>query len=83
MHQAGIQDERPLLLAGGMIFDGTGQPLFEGDVLIAGNRIEAVVAATESWDPPADAIRIELTGRTVSPAWSKATRTSRSPVQPT
>ena len=55
------------LLAGGMIFDGSGQPLFPGDVLIAGNRIEAVVAATESWDPPEDAVRIELTGRTVMP----------------
>ena len=61
------QDERRTLLAGGMIFDGSGQPLFAGDVLIAGNRIEAVVAATESWDPPGDAVRIELTGRTIMP----------------
>ena len=31
------------LLAGGMIFDGSGGPLFAGDVLVVGNRIEAVL----------------------------------------
>jgi imidazolonepropionase-like amidohydrolase len=60
-------DERPVLLAGGMIFDGSGQPLFAGDVLVAGNRIDAVVPASEPWNPPVDAIRIELGGRTVMP----------------
>lgn len=61
------QHERPILLAGGMIFDGSGLPLFAGDVLVAGNRIDAVVAASESWNPPVEAIRIELGGRTVMP----------------
>lgn len=60
-------DERAVLLAGGMIFDGSGRAPFAGDVLVAGNRIAAVVAATESWSPPADAISIELEGRTVMP----------------
>jgi imidazolonepropionase-like amidohydrolase len=60
-------DDPALLLAGGMIFDGSGQPLFQGDLLIVGNRIEAVVAASESWTPPARAVRIELGGRTVMP----------------
>ncbi len=61
------QDERTILLTGGMIFDGAGQPPFAGDVLVVGNRIEAVVAASESWRPPEHATRIELAGRTVMP----------------
>ena len=61
------EDERPTLLAGGLIFDGSGQPLFAGDVLIVGNRIEAVVAAGDSWTRPSHARRIDLGGRTVMP----------------
>ena len=60
-------DDRPIVLAGGMIFDGSGAPLFAGDVLVAGNRIEAVVPATERWYPPENALRIEVDGRTVMP----------------
>ncbi|MEP7112496.1 MAG: amidohydrolase family protein [Ilumatobacteraceae bacterium] len=60
-------DDRAILLAGGMIFDGSGVAPFAGDVLVAGNRIEAVVAANEPWNPPPDAIRIDLAGRTVMP----------------
>ena len=59
--------EPRIVLAGGMIFDGSGLPLFAGDVLVVGNRIEAVVAASESWSPPEHAVRIELDGRTVMP----------------
>ena len=61
-------DERPTLLTGGMIFDASGQALFAGDVLVAGNRIEAVVpAGDESWNPPPHALRIDLGGRTLMP----------------
>jgi N-acyl-D-amino-acid deacylase len=60
-------DEVPILLAGGMIFDGSGGPLFAGDVLIVGDRIESVVPAAESWDPPANARHTELRGRTLMP----------------
>lgn len=66
--EIGVADSHhPILLSGGMVFDGSGQPLYPADVLIAGNRIEAVVADTESWEPPAHARRIELDGRTVMP----------------
>ncbi len=57
----------PILLSGGMVFDGSGQPLYPADVLIVGNRIEAVVPETESWEPPAHALRVEVDGRTVMP----------------
>jgi imidazolonepropionase-like amidohydrolase len=59
--------DRPILLAGGMIFDGSGGPLLAGDVLVAGNRIEAVVPATEQWHPPEHSLRIDVDGRTVMP----------------
>ncbi len=60
-------DERPILLTGGSIFDGTGAPTFAGDVLIVGNRIEAVVTADHAWSPAADVVRIDLGGRTLMP----------------
>jgi imidazolonepropionase-like amidohydrolase len=60
-------DERQMLLTGGLIFDGSGEPMFAGDVLVSGNRIEAVVAAGAQWSPPPDAVRIDLGGRTVMP----------------
>ncbi|HEX3087393.1 MAG TPA: amidohydrolase family protein [Ilumatobacteraceae bacterium] len=62
-----LDNERSILLAGGMVFDGSGQPLFAGDVLIVGNRIEAVVAASDHWAAPPDALRIDVGGRTVMP----------------
>ena len=55
------------VLAGGMIFDGSGGPLFAGDVLVVGNRIEAVLGKGERGDVPAGAVRVELDGRTVMP----------------
>ncbi|MEO7370012.1 MAG: amidohydrolase family protein, partial [Ilumatobacteraceae bacterium] len=62
-------DEQRTLLAGGMVFDGSGSPLFAGDVLISGNRIEAVLPRTDQlpMPSPADVTRIELAGRTVMP----------------
>jgi imidazolonepropionase-like amidohydrolase len=60
-------DQPSVLLAGGMIFDGSGKPSFPGDVLVVGNRIDAVIPANESWTAPPDAARIELGGRTVMP----------------
>jgi imidazolonepropionase-like amidohydrolase len=66
--EIGVADpHHPILLSGGMVFDGSGQPLYAADVLIVGNRIEAVVPDTESWEPPAHALRIEVDGRTVMP----------------
>ena len=66
--EIGVADpHHPILLSGGMVFDGSGQPLYPADVLIVGNRIEAVVPETESWEPPAHALRLELDGRTVMP----------------
>jgi imidazolonepropionase-like amidohydrolase len=59
--------ERPLVLAGGMVFDGTGRAPFAGDVIVAGNRIESVVADGEPSAVPDDAIRVQLDGRTVLP----------------
>ena len=59
--------EVPIHLAGGLIFDGTGSALFPGDVLVVGNRIDAVVADGDSWSPPDHALRVELDGRTVMP----------------
>jgi imidazolonepropionase-like amidohydrolase len=59
--------EQQTLLSGGMVFDGSRGSLYSADVLVTGNRIEAVVAANEPWDPPVDATRIELSGRTVMP----------------
>ena len=66
--EIGVADpHHPILLSGGMVFDGSGQSLYPADVLIVGNRIEAVVPETESWEPPAHALRLELDGRTVMP----------------
>ncbi|MEO8265570.1 MAG: amidohydrolase family protein [Ilumatobacteraceae bacterium] len=66
--EIGVADpHHPILLSGGMVFDGSGQPLYPADVLIVGNRIDAVVPETESWEPPAHALRLELDGRTVMP----------------
>ncbi len=60
-------DEPAIVLSGGMIFDATGKPAFAGHVVVVGNRIQSVVAANESWNPPPEAVRIDLGGRTVMP----------------
>jgi imidazolonepropionase-like amidohydrolase len=60
-------DPRQILLAGGVVFDGSGRGLYPADVLVAGNRIEAIVSPTEPWNPPPDATRIDVGGRTVMP----------------
>src|SRR5215211_98012 len=65
--RSGHPDDASILLSGGMIFDGSGGPLFPGDVLVVGNRIDAVVPANETWSAPANTIRIELDGRAVMP----------------
>lgn len=59
--------ERPLVLAGGQIFDGTGRLPFKGDVVVSGNRIESIIADGESATTPDGAVRLELDGRTVMP----------------
>ena len=64
---APLPPELPLVLAGGQVFDGTGRPPFKGDVVVSGNRIEAIIADGESAATPDGAIRLELDGRTVLP----------------
>src|SRR6185437_17080133 len=63
--------ERPrepfdVVIRGGRIVDGTGNPWFEGDVAIRGNRIAAVVRPGE--DLPAKRV-IDARGLTVSPGF--------------
>ncbi len=54
-----------ILIAGGMIVDGSGNPWFEGDVAIAGGRIAQVARQIRG---PA-ARTIDAAGLTVSPGW--------------
>jgi dihydroorotase/N-acyl-D-amino-acid deacylase len=57
-----------LWLSGGLLVDGTGVPPRPGDLLINGNRIEAV----GPFAPPADAERIDCAGLVVSPGFIDA-----------
>ena len=66
--------ERKVLIRGGTIVDGTGKPAFVGDVLVDGDRIVDVIAAS----PPDSVIRlfgdsvIEASGLIVSPGFIDA-----------
>lgn len=55
-----------LLLAGGLVVDGTGAPPRRADVLLENDRIAAVGAADTM---PADVPRIDVTGRIVAPGF--------------
>lgn len=55
-----------LLLAGGLVVDGTGAPPRRADVLLEGDRI-AAVGADQSI--PAQVPRIEVTGRIIAPGF--------------
>lgn len=59
------QDAPPLLLAGARIFDGRAPRLIEGqDVLVRGDRIEALVARDQG---PAEARTLDCSGLTLMP----------------
>ena len=61
------QPPRPLVLDNVRIVDGTGaQPIEQGRLVIAGERIAAVGPA-DAVTAPADAERLDLAGRTVTP----------------
>jgi imidazolonepropionase-like amidohydrolase len=62
-----IQQSRAIVLDGARIIDGTGAPPVErGRVVIEGDRIVAV-GPTDTVPVPADAERVDLAGRTVTP----------------
>src|SRR5690242_20101076 len=63
-----VQPRAPydVLIRGGRIVDGTGNPWFEGDVAIRGNRIAAVVRPGE--DLPAKRV-IDARGLVVAPGF--------------
>jgi N-acyl-D-amino-acid deacylase len=56
-----------ILIKGGTIFDGSGKPGFEADVLISGERIRSV-GKTDTGDA-ADAVVIDATGLAVAPGF--------------
>ncbi len=58
--------EKPIVLKGGRIFTATGEGVFEGSVVIRGNRIESVLPAGVS-DWPDDAVIHDLAGQTIMP----------------
>lgn len=53
------------LLAGGVVVDGAGAPLFRADVLIEGG----IIAGVGSFEAPPDARRIDCSSLTVSPGF--------------
>ncbi|MFO8059558.1 MAG: amidohydrolase family protein, partial [Bacillota bacterium] len=55
-----------IALTGGRIFDGRGTAVYEGTVIVEGNRITAVGPAEEV-DIPSDARVIDVAGKTVMP----------------
>ncbi|HEY0519946.1 MAG TPA: amidohydrolase family protein, partial [Ilumatobacteraceae bacterium] len=60
-------DQPATVLSGGIVFDGTGRPPFAADVVVVGNRIDAIVAPNASPRASEIATRIDLAGRTVMP----------------
>lgn len=63
---AGAANAGRLLLAGGLVIDGTGAPPRRADVLLEDDRIVAVGPADAM---PGDASRIDVTGRIVAPGF--------------
>ncbi|MES2260920.1 MAG: amidohydrolase family protein [Pseudomonadota bacterium] len=60
------QDARRTLFINAQIFDGSGSALFPGEVLVVGNRIEAVAAGGESIEREGAAV-IDCDGATLMP----------------
>lgn len=58
---------RHLVISGGTIFDGTGGPSYEGDVLVEGEPIAEISRAPIA--PPADAEVIDARGKWVMPGF--------------
>lgn len=60
-------DDQVTLLTGGRLFDGTGaDPIFDGAVLVEGQRIAAVGQA-DNLDVPDDASVVDVGDRTLMP----------------
>ena len=55
------------LITGGRVIDGSGNPWFYGDVLLRGDRIEALLSRGQS--AGVDARRVDATGMIVSPGF--------------
>ncbi len=58
---------RATLITGATVFDGTGKRIDGGTVLIRDGKIAAVAGSLADMDVPADAIRIDGTGKFVTP----------------
>lgn len=59
----------PTVLRGGLVADGSGRDPFPGDVVIAGERIEAVVPARERPHGGYDGEIVDCAGRIVAPGF--------------
>ena len=71
-HGPELTDAGRIALVGGRIIDGTGRrPIVPGTILIEAERIRAVGEATSVTVPP-DALRIDVTGKTVLPGFVNA-----------
>jgi N-acyl-D-amino-acid deacylase len=60
-----VRPQRPLLVAGGLVFDGGGGPPFQADVLVEGDRIARIAASI----PRGGADVIDARGHAVSPGF--------------
>jgi imidazolonepropionase-like amidohydrolase len=58
---------RTTLITGATVFDGTGKQIDHGVVLLKDGKIAAVAGAVADLDVPADAVRIDGTGKFVTP----------------
>ena len=58
---------RPTLITGATVFDGTGKRIDGGAVLIRDGKIAAVAGALTDMDVPNDVVRIDGTGKFVTP----------------
>lgn len=58
---------RPTLITGATVFDGRGGRIEQGVVLIRDGKIAAVAGSLADLDVPADALRIDGTGKFVTP----------------
>jgi Amidohydrolase family/Carbohydrate binding domain (family 11) len=66
MARPSAQPRPPIAIVGARIVDGSGNEAFTGTIVVSGGRISAVGRQVE---PPADAERIDGTGKTVLPGF--------------
>ena len=65
--QEALRPDRPVAFTGAMLLDGyEAEPIHRATILFEGNRI-AVVGEMDTVDIPANAVRIDLGGKTVMP----------------